>query len=76
MRRKTFPSCVSLSWIGLVGISPSSSCIYLYMSPNSKLVAPQVPESFIRESMNSIDIGRGVDIPYRQEALGVILGER
>lgn len=36
----------------------------------------QVPESFIRESMNRIDIGRGVDIPYQQEALGVILGER
>lgn len=40
------------------------------------LVRLQVPESFIRERMNSIDIGRGVDIPYMEEALAVILGER
>lgn len=36
----------------------------------------QVPESFIRENMNLIDIGRGVEIPYFKEALGVLLGER
>lgn len=35
----------------------------------------QVPESFIRESMNLIDIGRGAEIPYYKEALGVLLGE-
>ncbi|CAM9098892.1 unnamed protein product [Ectocarpus sp. 6 AP-2014] len=44
-------------------------------TPGNEFFA-EVPLSFIRESMNSIDIGRGVDIPYRQEALGVILGER
>lgn len=45
--------------------------------PISRLVRlQQVPESFIRERMNSIDIGRGVDIPYMEEALAVILGER
>ncbi|CAM9702508.1 unnamed protein product [Ectocarpus sp. 4 AP-2014] len=44
-------------------------------TPGNEFFA-EVPLSFIRESMNSIDIERGVDIPYRQEALGVILGER
>jgi len=36
----------------------------------------QIPETFIRERMNLIDIGRGVDIPYMEEATAVILGER
>ncbi|CAM9315448.1 unnamed protein product [Scytosiphon promiscuus] len=44
-------------------------------TPGNEFFA-EVPESFIRESMNRIDIGRGVDIAYQQEALGVILGER
>lgn len=42
------------------------------------LCAPmlQVPENFIRESMNLIDIGQGVEIPCYKEALRVLLGER
>lgn len=44
-------------------------------SPGNEFFA-EVPESFIRESMNLIDIGRGVEIPYYKEALAVLLGER
>eukprot|EP00904_Undaria_pinnatifida_P006635 jgi/Undpi1/3100/HiC_scaffold_15.g06474.m1 len=44
-------------------------------TPGNEFFA-EVPESFIRENMNLIDIGRGVEIPYFKEALGVLLGER
>lgn len=43
-------------------------------TPGNEFFA-EVPESFIRESMNLIDIGRGVEIPNIKEALGVLLGE-
>ncbi|CAM9500247.1 unnamed protein product [Choristocarpus tenellus] len=57
------------------GYSPMTWIQIFCQTPGNEFFT-EVPVEFIRESLNLIDIGRGVNIPYYQSALSLLLGER